>query len=312
MDTDGDTVIAWNSNGQDGSGDGIYAQRFTNRNIAPSFTPGADVAVGVNAGPQTVPNWATGITAGPADESDQTVNFEIVANSNPSLFSTLPAVSSAGTLTYTPAANLYGSATVQVRLHDDGGTANGGADTSALHTFTISVLPPPQVLSVRVNDGTIQRSRVSNLTFTLSSPVTFNGSPTSIVQLSRVNGGPVFLGITISVVNDETVVALNFSGPETAFGSLRDGQYVLTVVATQIVDPAGQTLVGNSGSGATFTYQFHRLFGDADGSGLVDSTDFLAFRLAFLSTNPNFDSDGDGIVGPADFLQFRLRFLQSV
>ena len=91
-----------------------------------------------------------------------------------------------------------------------------------------------------------------------------------------------------------------------------DGQYVLTVAATQIVDLAGQALVGNSAGGATFTYQFHRLFGDADGSGMIDSTDFLAFRLAFLSTNPNYDSDGDGIVGPADFLQFRLRFLQSV
>jgi hypothetical protein len=46
-----------------------------------------------------------------------------------------------GTLTYTPAANANGSATVTVTLFDDGGTANGGSDTSAPQTFTITVNP---------------------------------------------------------------------------------------------------------------------------------------------------------------------------
>ncbi len=50
-----------------------------------------------------------------------------------------PAVSANGTLTYTPAANANGIATVTVQLHDNGGTANGGVDTSAAQTFTISV-----------------------------------------------------------------------------------------------------------------------------------------------------------------------------
>ena len=44
-----------------------------------------------------------------------------------------------GTLTYTPAANANGVATVTVRLKDDGGTANGGVDTSGPQTFTITV-----------------------------------------------------------------------------------------------------------------------------------------------------------------------------
>ncbi len=44
-----------------------------------------------------------------------------------------------GTLTYTPAANANGSATVTVQIHDNGGTANGGVDTSAAQTFTITV-----------------------------------------------------------------------------------------------------------------------------------------------------------------------------
>ena len=50
-----------------------------------------------------------------------------------------PAISSAGTLTFTPAASENGSATVSVFLQDNGGTANGGDDTSATQTFTITV-----------------------------------------------------------------------------------------------------------------------------------------------------------------------------
>ena len=56
-------------------------------------------------------------------------------------FSSQPAISSAGTLSYTPAANANGSATVSVQLHDNGGIANGGVDTSGTQTFTITVTP---------------------------------------------------------------------------------------------------------------------------------------------------------------------------
>ncbi len=44
-----------------------------------------------------------------------------------------------GTLTFTPATGATGSATVTVRIHDNGGTAGGGVDTSAPQTFTITV-----------------------------------------------------------------------------------------------------------------------------------------------------------------------------
>jgi hypothetical protein len=56
------------------------------------------------------------------------------------LFSAPPAVSSNGTLTYTPAFLAVGTATVTVRAVDSGGTANGGVDTSPPQTFTISIL----------------------------------------------------------------------------------------------------------------------------------------------------------------------------
>ena len=84
-------------------------------NDAPSFTKGADQTVDEDAGAQCVSGWATAISAGPANESGQTVSFLVTANSNPSLFSAAPAVSSTGTLTYTPAANAFGSATITLK-----------------------------------------------------------------------------------------------------------------------------------------------------------------------------------------------------
>ncbi|MEP6911708.1 MAG: Ig-like domain-containing protein, partial [bacterium] len=108
-------------------------------NDVPSFTKGPNQVVNEDAGAQTVPNWATNISAGPANESGQTVNFQVTGNTNPALFGVAPAISSTGTLTYTPAANANGSATITIVLHDNGGTANGGVDTSAPQTFTITV-----------------------------------------------------------------------------------------------------------------------------------------------------------------------------
>jgi large repetitive protein len=91
-------------------------------------------------GAQFVSGWATSITPGPAGESGQAVSFT-VSSDNPGLFSVQPAVSPAGTLTYTPAGDANGVATVTVTARDDGGTANGGVDSSSPATFTLTVLP---------------------------------------------------------------------------------------------------------------------------------------------------------------------------
>lgn len=87
---------------------------------------------------QTLPGWATGLSAGPPDESAQALLFQ-VSNDNPTLFQVQPALSTGGTLTYRPAAGAVGSAEVTVRLKDNGGTADGGQDTSAPQTFRITV-----------------------------------------------------------------------------------------------------------------------------------------------------------------------------
>ncbi len=108
-------------------------------NDAPSFTKGSDQTALEDAGAQSVTNWATAISAGPADEAGQALTFVVTGNSNPSLFSAGPSVSASGALTYTPAPNANGSSTITLKLTDNGGTANGGVDASGEQTFVVNV-----------------------------------------------------------------------------------------------------------------------------------------------------------------------------
>ncbi len=60
-------------------------------------------------------------------------------------------MSSTGTLTYTPAANQNGTATITLRITDNGGTANGGVNASATQTFVITV--------TAVNDAPVAQAK---------------------------------------------------------------------------------------------------------------------------------------------------------
>jgi hypothetical protein len=107
-------------------------------NDAPIFTAINPPSVNKGAPLQSITGWTT-VSPGAPDESGQTVTFETGEISNPSIFSVMPYVQDNGTLLYQPSATAFGTSTVKVRAHDDGGTDNGGSDTSDWQTFTITV-----------------------------------------------------------------------------------------------------------------------------------------------------------------------------
>ncbi len=107
-------------------------------NDPPSFTKGNNVGVFEDSGEYVQANWATSISPGPADESVQSVSF-IVTTSNDTLFSATPTIDPNGELRFTPAPDEVGDASVTVTLIDNGGTADGGIDTSASQTFFIHI-----------------------------------------------------------------------------------------------------------------------------------------------------------------------------
>ena len=163
------TVVAWGgSNGQSNVPVGLSGVTFISvdpagaRTLAAYGSPsGITVSEGSGAYASGA-SFATSISAGPADESTQVVDF-LVSNNNNTLFSSQPAITANGTLTFTPAANAFGTATVTVRAHDDGGTANGGVDTSAAQTFTITVTPVNSAPTVTFSSATVTALEDSGL-----------------------------------------------------------------------------------------------------------------------------------------------------
>ena len=71
--------------GVDTSASQTFTITVTAVNDAPSFTKGANQTALEDAAAQTVTGWATAISAGPADESAQTVSFSC-SNTTTALF----------------------------------------------------------------------------------------------------------------------------------------------------------------------------------------------------------------------------------
>src|SRR5262249_3460382 len=163
-------------------------------------------------------------------------------------------------------------------------------------------------------------SRVTSVTVRFSGAVTFSGLPEQAFTLVRTGGGAVSFVANVSVVNGGTVVVLtNFTGPETDFGSLRDGRYTLTALASQI-SADGQALDGdaNGTPGGDFVFGdaqgLFRFYGDLNGDRHIDIADFAIFSNSFNSSTGQtnylayLDFNGDGHIDIADFGQFSIRF----
>ena len=217
-------------------------------NVAPSFTKGTNQTVLEDCGSQTASEWATSMSAGPADEAGQTLDF-VVTNDNNALFSVQPTVAANGTLTYMPATNGNGMATVTVSLHDNGGTADGGVNTSTPQTFTITVTP--------VNDAPVA---VPDSYTTAEDTVLIVAAPGVLANDTDVDGQTLTAAIDVSnyprhgtaILQPDGSLKytphLNYCGPDVFKYRASDGvvQTTLTTVSLQVTavndPPYGITL----------------------------------------------------------------------
>ncbi|MGB0758092.1 MAG: choice-of-anchor Q domain-containing protein [Rubripirellula sp.] len=109
-------------------------------NQAPSFTASAPPTISEDAGTQTVAGFISSFDAGAGESAFQSVLAYHVSNiSYPGMFAALPSVTNEGELTYEIAPNVFGEATFDLAVQDNGGTDGGGVDTSNAQTFTITV-----------------------------------------------------------------------------------------------------------------------------------------------------------------------------
>ncbi len=183
-------------------------------NVAPSFTKGPDQMVLEDAGAQSVPNWAANISPGPLTEASQMVNF-LASNDNPGLFSTQPAISPSGALTYTPAPNAHGAALVTVTLHDNGGTDHGGQDTSAPQTFLITI--------VSVNDPPVTHSQSVTLNENSTAAINLVAFDVEGDSLSYSMTSPAHGTLSGTAPNLTYHPAANFFGPDSFTFKVNDG-----------------------------------------------------------------------------------------
>jgi hypothetical protein len=259
------TVVAHDNGGTANGGVDTSAPQtssitITPVNDAPSFVKGANQSVNEDAGPQSVAGWATSISAGP-NEGSQSVNF-VLTNDNNALFSAQPAVSPGGTLTYTPAPNANGSATVTVVLHDDGGTANGGVDTSAPQTFTITV--------VAVNDA----------------PSFTSGGNVAVLEDSGAYSAPWATNVSAGPP-DESGQSVNFS--------TSNNNPALFAVAPS-VSPSGVlsfTPAPNANGTATVTVTLFDNGGTANGGSDTSAPQTFTITVTAVNDAPSFTPGGN-------------------
>ncbi len=181
------------SGGVDTSPAQIFVITVTPVNDAPSFTKGPDQTVLENAGAQTVNPWATGISAGPTDEAGQTLTFNLTGNTNPSLFSPGPAISPTGVLTYTPAANASGSATITVTLSDNGSNTPPNINTSTPQSFAITVTAVDDPPTAVDDPATVTEDAPATAIDVLANDTDPDGGLISIASVTQPANGTVVI-----------------------------------------------------------------------------------------------------------------------
>jgi hypothetical protein len=221
------------------------------RNDAPRFLDAGAIVVTEDSGPVSISTWATSISAGAPNEAAQNVGFTVTVD-QPAMFATLPAVDSNGTLTFTPAADVNGLATIVVTAVDDGGTDNGGDDTSSAHTATITVTAINDPVFAAADTGTVDEDAAAGVTIdVLANDTDADADPLTIVSIdtSTVADGTVTdLGLgSLNYTPDE-----NFNGVETFTYTVSDGNGTSdTATVTITVNPTPDVPVAGADAFAT-------------------------------------------------------------
>ena len=112
-------------------------------NDAPSFTIAGDIELDSNqpTNPIDIVDFITAFSLGPGNESKQQITqYNVTIQSDSNAILNAVSVNNAGVLNIDLANNaVMGVALVDISLQDDGGTENGGLDTSPIQTFYIDL-----------------------------------------------------------------------------------------------------------------------------------------------------------------------------
>jgi hypothetical protein len=215
-------------------------------NDAPSFDAISDQEVAQDSGTTDV--GITGVSAGPANEADQTVALTAVS-SDPSIVPhpTIAGTGATRTLSFAPVSGAHGLVTITVTAQDDGGTAHGGQDMFA-RTFQIMVTAatgdttPPRVLDVLDVFPDPRNTALSFVDVEFSEPIRLVTLDSSDLSLT-LDGVPMAITgpLEFQELNPTTV---RISGLDAS--TAKNGTYALTVHGAGIEDTAGNAGMGSA------------------------------------------------------------------
>ncbi len=212
-------------------------------NDAPSFAVGPNQVVDDNSGLQEIDLWATAISTGPADELGQTLIFNVVGNTNPSILTAAPTISEIGTLSFEPMIDAQGTTSISVVLMDDGGTANGGVDASAAQTFEITVNATNADLALTITNSAITPLLPGN-NYSYELIIINNGpgiAANTLVDVSTPNN--------IVLISNGGCISDNGDGTLTwNAGTLDSGMNDQCVFDVEVLFPGVITLTGSASS----------------------------------------------------------------
>jgi hypothetical protein len=192
----------------------------------------------------------------------------------------------------------------------------------------------PTLASGIVGTAASQRSFVPSLTVVFNEPVNFSSSSITLYQEPLNDDGSIDAGSAATDVTSSVSVS-NPSGDNFTWvisaptgTSLADGIYQLVLHGSQITDKATGTAAFNGGSDQIVSFDsveaggasnyFHVLFGDANGDGIVNATDYRAINSAYMSSvgnsdyNAALDFNQDGTINETDYDAFYNNFLMSL
>jgi len=242
----------------------------------------------------------SGISTGAANETQTLTLTAISSNTDliPDPTVTYTSPQSTGSLAYTPEKNAYGTATITVRVEDDGGTANGGVD-SVQTTFTITVNPVNDA-PVALADTVTTPEDTSATVLVLANDSDMDGDTLTIASVTQGNHG------VVAIDEGDTTLTYtpnaNFWGVDSLTYTVSDGKSGLDtatvlITLTSVNDPPAafalvspghdSTLViSNANLGDTLTFAWEAAV-DVDGDTVrygAELTDGLGALLTFGDT----------------------------
>jgi hypothetical protein len=250
----GNAIFVWQSKPSSTSdSQNVFSRLYDYVNDAPTINTPATLTINENAGQQTVN--LTGITAGGGETQTLTVTASSnnTALVNPSVTYTSP--NSTGTLTFTPAAGTFGTATITVTVTDNGGTLNGGVSTTEVE-FTVTVnqvnFPPtidtPANLTINENAG----QQTVNLT-----GITTGGGGAQTLTVTASSNNTALVNPSVTYTSPNSTGTLTFTPAANSFGTAtitvtaKDSQGSTSVQFTVTVNQVAATVTAVSADWGT-------------------------------------------------------------